>query len=108
MTEEAYELLEGMLSHLHDDSYIFGGDRYNSWNNSDAFEKSTLTYFTNGKWRDDSGHNGAQYVMEKNIPTWESFKDPTKIFVSDIYVNEVCSEDSITLDWDYSIRILKK
>jgi len=107
MTEEAYEHVEGTLSHLHEDSYIFGGDRYNSWNNSDAFDKCPLTYFTNGDWRNHSDGQGAMYIKAKDIEEWESFDDSTKNFVSDIYVNEVCSEDSITLDWDYYKNIKK-
>jgi hypothetical protein len=104
MTAEAYTSLADILSHLPDGAMIFGGDRYNSWNNSDEFMECPLTYFTentNGyTWRSDTNHSGAMYIPTKHVATWDSFLDPSKIFVSDIYVNEVCSEDSIVLDWN--------
>lgn len=103
MTAEAHASLADTLSNLQDDWMIFGADRYNSWNNSDEFHESPLTYFTenvNGyTWRSDTNHSGAMYIPTKDIALWDSFQDPNKTFVSDIYVNEVCSEDSIMLDW---------
>lgn len=103
MTAEAYIYLTGKLEHLQDDWYIHGPDRYNSWNATDEFNKSTLVYFTddlNGVcWRSDEDGKGALYVANKDMPAWNAINDPNKIFLSDVYVNEVCSEDSVILDW---------
>jgi hypothetical protein len=111
MTAEAYISIAGKLEHIRDEDVIFGGDRYNSWNNSTAFENSVLTYFTTDRsgdyWRSNEDSQGALYIKEDNEDTWKSFSDPNKLFVSDVYVNEVCSEDSIALDWDQYENIRK-
>ena len=112
MTAEAYEYLEDALEHLQDDWYIHGPDRYNSWNATDQFKKSPLMYFTddlNGTcWRseEDAG-DGALYIANKHLSAWNAINDPNKIFLSDVYVNEVCSEDSIMLDWKQYENIRK-
>jgi len=105
MTAEAYVYLNGMMQHLDDDWYIHGPDRYSAWNTSDEFSESPLSYFTDDKrktcWRgDERQESGALYIAMKNVPAWKAINDPNKTFLSDIYVNEVCSEDSITLDWE--------
>ena len=41
------------------------------------------------------------------MPAWAAINDPNKVFLSDVYVNEVCSEDSITLDWEQYENIKK-
>ena len=62
MTAEAYVYLKGTLEHLQDEWYIHGPDRYNSWNASDEFEESPLSYFTNNSgvhWRSHEDTQGA-------------------------------------------------
>jgi hypothetical protein len=110
MTAEAYVYLESMLVHLYDDWYIHGPDRYNSWNASDEFEESSLVYFTDNNkicWRSQEDSKGALYISNKNMSAWDAINDPSKIFLSDVYVNEVCSEDSIVLDWEEYQNIKK-
>ena len=111
-TAEAYAYLNSFLINLHDDDIIFGADRYNSWNASDKFNESPLSYFTESStskdcWRSDTDHNGALYIKDENLQLYNSFEDPNKVFVSDVYVNEVCSEDSIVLDWEEYENIKK-
>ena len=110
LTTEAYTYLNSLLVHLKPDDLIFGADRYNSWNASDSFEESPLSYFTKSGddcWRSNNDENGALYIKNENLPLWNSFEDPNKLFVSDVYVNEVCSEDSIVLDWEQYENIKK-
>ena len=107
LTTEAHEYLESLITNLGPDDMIFGGDRYNSWNNSDAFKDSALCYFTDGDWPTGHSSSGAMYISNDNMDAWDSLNDPSKTFVSDVYVNAVCSEDSITLDWEQYEQIKK-
>lgn len=110
LTTEAHEYLEGLVVHLKPDDMIYGGDRYNSWNTSDEFQESPLKYFTESDkdtWMSERTSNGACYISNDNLYIWRSLNDPNKTFVSDVYVNEVCSEDSIALDWEQYENIKK-
>ncbi len=110
LTTEAHEYLKGLVGHLKPGDMIYGGDRYNSWNTSDEFQESPLKYFTESdanNWMSERVNNGALYIGNDNLPAWRSLNDPNKTFVSDVYVNEVCSEDSIALDWEQYENIKK-
>lgn len=110
MTAEAYIHLQGMLDHLQDDWYIHGPDRYNSWDASDEFNESPLLYFTDNDdicWRSNESMQGCLYIANKDLPSFKAINDPNKVFLSDVYVNQVCSEDSITLDWEQYENIKK-
>ena len=110
MSAEAYVYLQSKLENLQLDWYIHGPDRYNSWNASDEFQESSLVYFTDNNkicWRSQEDSQGALYISNNNIPAWDTINDPNKVFLSDVYVNEVCSEDSIVLDWEEYQNIKK-
>jgi len=116
LSDEAYSYLADILSNLQDDWLIFCGNRYHSWNCSDAFEKSNLTYFTDSLELSDktkvhigdgSRVKGSLYIKNENLDKYKALHDPSKLFVSDVYVNQVCSEDSIALDWEQYESIKK-
>ena len=108
-TENAFNYILSYFDKLEDDEYIYVNDRFQDWNSSDAFQKSALTYFTQGKFIGDHAAQGMNYI---DVENWENYKQifgdtSTKVFVEDVYVNEVCSEDSIIIDWECYENIKK-
>jgi hypothetical protein len=101
LNHEALLKLTDLMDTLTDKDNIYINDRYNNWNNSSAFEKSKLVYFTNGDFFQDTNSSGVYYINKENWEQYSLLTDPNKILISDIYVNQVCSEDSIILDWKY-------
>ena len=110
-TDDAYLYLYDMVSNLPDDIIINVKNSYSSWNNSDEFNNSKLSdYFCKGSnegmWKDND-IDDIVFVKTENEDAWNDITDPYRVYVSDTYVNEACSEDSIILDWDEYKNILK-
>ena len=110
-TDDAYLYLYDMVSNLPDDVIVNVKNSYSSWNNSDEFNNSKLSdYFcqgsNDGMWKDND-IDDVVYVKTENENAWNEITDPHRVYVSDTYVNEVCSEDSIILDWEEYKNILK-
>jgi hypothetical protein len=99
MTSEAYDHLINLTSLCPDGSIIQGIGSFSNWNTSDSFRKSKL-YDLNDLFHSDTDINRIYYILTENQKEWEALNDPSKIFVLDVYVNEVCSEDSVILNWE--------
>jgi len=108
-TEESFDFIKCYFDNMDDDEYIYMNDRFQSWELSDTFLKCPLLYFTEGKFKKGSTEAGLSYVSPSNWVHHQTIfgKDANRTFVSDIYVNEVCSEDSIVIDWEYYNNVKK-
>lgn len=101
---EALTSMNNYLGMMSDEDYIQMSGNYSSWNNSLAFSKSPLEYLV----RDSSNtigffkgiEDGLTYVKKEDWESFNSISNTNRVLVSDVYVNEICSEDSITLDWE--------
>ena len=99
MTLEAYDHLIDLAALCPDNSIIQGLGSFSTWNTSDSFKKSKL-YDLDDLFHSNSDIKRFYYISTANQKEWEALHDPTKIFVLDVYVNEVCSEDSVILKWE--------
>ena len=99
MTLEAYNHLIDLVALCPDNSIIQGSGSYHTWNTSDSFKKSKL-YDYGSLFHSDSDMDRFYYISTDNQKEWEALHDPTKTFALDVYVNEVCSEDSVILKWE--------
>lgn len=99
LDNEALLKLTDLMDTLTDDNYIYMGDRYSSWNCSKRFELSKLMYFVNELYNNTIG--GVLYINNDNWKQYSILMEPNRTLITDIYVNQVCSEDSVILDWDY-------
>jgi|TARA_R110000744_G_scaffold195378_1_gene314391 hypothetical protein len=104
LNPDAIIAMEDCLDMMNDDDYVYMNSSYGSWNNSSQFMKSPLEYIVRDTSDPTSLFHGAEsgltYVNNTMWASYNSIVRSKNILVSDIYVNEVCSEDSVTLNWE--------